>query len=538
MANRAAKPFKYRGQWRGQVTLDNGQRPSADFERYDDAKEWMSEQLANANSEHQPELGGPKQASLAQALAHYAGLNTITKGGYAAELDRINHYLVADGLSALKIVCKDGKRELIEKPAGKLPSAFEAHKENRLNQRVETYKQLSLLAKRSCSALCTADFRRLMVCMKSEGLSDSTIQKEIALLKHLFNTAAKEWNWKGFENPCVGLKLGGSKQRFVFLTSTQQLALREALSECDNPYFWPLVEICIGTTLRKGSLLQMTRSNVDLDGRVAVLPSKTGTVSIPLSLKVVQVLRDMPQHESGKYFPMSGNAVDMAWDGVRIKIGMPDLQFKDLRHVGATALARAGANSHQLQKVLGHKSSRQAEIYVNLVGADTLEFLDRIAPGQTVYQVPAPSTGSAEDILKRNRTRRLSDALIARIKTAQSDGPESEPSAAAQEAQEAVASDATAVFLARHADAFEAAQEQTHNDQARIEAQQLQSASTKERDDAREASAEGLTQGSDSACEPEGAAHEQERATGTHGLGANKSGTPNNVIRFDFRRKT
>lgn len=82
MANRAAKPFKYRGLWRGQVTLDNGQRPSSDFESYDDAKEWMSKQLANANSEHLPELGGPTRASLAQALGHYASLNTITKGGY------------------------------------------------------------------------------------------------------------------------------------------------------------------------------------------------------------------------------------------------------------------------------------------------------------------------------------------------------------------------------------------------------------------------------------------------------------------------
>ncbi len=189
MANRIAKPFKYRGIWRAQVTLDNDKRPAADFEKFDDASKWMAEQLANANSEHIPELGGPKQASLAQALAHYAGLNTITKGGYAAELDRINHYLVADGLPALKIVAKGGKRELVEKPAGKLPSAFEAHKEKRLTQRTETYKQLAVLAKRSCSTLCTADFRRLMVCMEKEGLSASTIQKEIALLKHLFVSA-------------------------------------------------------------------------------------------------------------------------------------------------------------------------------------------------------------------------------------------------------------------------------------------------------------------------------------------------------------
>lgn len=117
------------------MTLANGKRPAEDFDSFDQAKQWMADQLANANTEHQPELGGPKQASLAQALAHYAGLNTITKGGYAAELDRINHYLTADGLPALKIVAKDGKRELITRPAGKLPSAVEAHKDNRLNQR-------------------------------------------------------------------------------------------------------------------------------------------------------------------------------------------------------------------------------------------------------------------------------------------------------------------------------------------------------------------------------------------------------------------
>jgi len=534
MANRVAKPFKYRGRWRAQPTLANGQRPAQDFDTYDAAKKCITDQLANANSEHQPELGGPKQASLAQALAHYAGLNTITKGGYAAELDRINHYLVADGLSALKIVAKDGKRELVTKSAGKLPSVFEAHKENRLNQRKETYKQLCLLAKRSCSSLCTADFRRLMVCMKNEGLSDSTIQKEIALLKHLFNTAATEWNWKGFENPCVGLKLGGSKQRFVFLTSAQQLALREALSECDNPYFWPLVETSIGTTLRKGSLLQMTRSNVDLEGRVAVLPSKTGTVSIPLSLKVVQVLLDMPEHDTGKYFPMSGNAVDMAWDGVRRKIGMPELQFKDLRHVGATALARAGANSHQLQKVLGHKSSRQAEIYVNLVGADTLEFLDRIAPGQTVYQVPVPATDSGEDILKRNRSRRLSDALIERIKTAHSDAPVGDPIAVVQDPAD---SDATAVFLAQHAEPSEPAAEPAPNRWTRDDAQQMQIASTTNAmgNAACDHSASGLVQVADSACEPEVVVSEQAQATGTHGFRAEKSGAPNNVIRVDFR---
>lgn len=416
MSRKIPSPFKYRKKWRGQVTLKNGTRPHADFETFDEARDWITDQLAKANTEHLPEIGGPRQASLAQALAHYAGLNTITKGGYAAEIDRINRYLEGAGHKLLKVVTVGDKRQLTEKPDKKLPKAFEAHKDQRLAQRQETCKLISALAKRSCSSLCTADIRRLMVAMETEGLSPSTIQKEVAMLKHLFNVAAKEWNWKGFENPCVGIKLGTSNQRFVFLTEEQKRALREALAECDNPYFWPIVEICIQTTLRLGSLLAMTRDNVDLEGRIAMLPSKTGPVCIPLSKKAVKILTEMPVHPSGKYFPMTGNAVDLAWDGVRRKINKPDLQFKDLRHLGATEYARYGMNSHQLQKVLGHKSTRQAEVYVNLVSSDTLALMDCIEPDRPVYEIPEPARGSGADMLKGNRTKRLIDSVVAKVK--------------------------------------------------------------------------------------------------------------------------
>jgi integrase len=399
------------------VTLKNGTRPAKDFDKYDEGVKWIADQVAKADTEHLPELKGPKQASLAQALAHYAALNTITKDGYESEINRINHYLLADGIKPLLIVCKDDKRELIERPQNTLPSAFAAHRDDRLLQRKKTYELIASLARRKCSTLCTADFRRLMVTMEQEGLSGSTIQKEIALLKHLFNVAAKEWNWLGFMNPCAGLKLSGSKQRFVFMTPQQHLALREALAQCDNPYFWPLVEICLQTTLRKGSLLAMTRTNVDINGRVAMLPGKNGTMPVALSLKAIQLLKGAPVHPSGRYFPMTSGAVESAWEGVREKINMPELQFKDLRHIGATEYARAGANSHQLQKLLGHKSTRMAEVYVNLVSTDTLDFLDRVAPTQLVYQIPQPATGTGEEILKRNRTKRLTAALLDKVES-------------------------------------------------------------------------------------------------------------------------
>jgi integrase len=417
---KGARPFKYRGGYRAQPTLANGTRPCKDFEKQDDAVQWIAEQLANQVSENLPELGGPGRATLAQALHLYASLHTITKGGCTAELNRINNYLTGAGMTGLKLVTKDsGQRTLDNKPQKTLPRAFAEHRDERLKKREATYKLIAALAARRCASLTTADFRRLMVQMQNEGLSTSTIQKEIALLKHMFNVAEREWLWTGFVNPCIGLKLGRSEVRFVFLTEQQQVELRSALAQCDNPYFWPLVEICLQTTLRKSSLLAMSRTNVDLDGRIAMLPSKTGQVPVPLSEKAVQILRAMPTHPSGKYFPMSANAVDMAWDGVRQKIGMPELQFKDLRHVGATAYAKQGANTHQLQRILGHRSPAMAAVYVNLVNNDLLSFLDSIAHKQQVYQVPAPADASGKELLNRNRSRRLVGALAEVVKAAE-----------------------------------------------------------------------------------------------------------------------
>src|ERR1035437_3708402 len=90
---RTPSPFKYRGRWRAQVTLKNGSRPFEDFSAHADAKQWIADQLSIANSAHDAVLGGPTSATLAQALDHYARNFSISKGGVAAELNRINRYL-------------------------------------------------------------------------------------------------------------------------------------------------------------------------------------------------------------------------------------------------------------------------------------------------------------------------------------------------------------------------------------------------------------------------------------------------------------
>ena len=428
------KPFPYRGGYRAQVTCKNGKRPVADFEFEAEAVDWIIETLANANTEHEPELSGPTVTTLAQALNHYASLYTINKGSIQSELNRINQYLAGAGLELLRKAENDKGQTVLEtyRPEPQ-PQGWQDHNDARRALRSGTIAARTILARKRCSVINTADIRRLMTTMKTEGLSASTIQKEVALLRHMFNMGAKEWQWKGFENPTAGIKLGSSKSRFVVITKEQEAALWAAVAKCDNPYFWPLVVCAMETTLRRGSLLGMRWEKTDLEGRIAQVPSKTGLVNAPLSLHIVKVLTDMPRHPSGKVFPMSGNAVEMAWDGVRVKAKLPELQFKDIRHLGATAYARRGLNAHQLKAILGHKTLFMAQVYVNLVASDVLNVMDATAPAVPVIQVPPPATGSAANMLKEKRSSRMADAVIKRLqaKADPADGVPAVPAAPA-----------------------------------------------------------------------------------------------------------
>lgn len=412
-----AQPFRYRDGWRIQVTLDNGKRPSKDFAKHADAVQWAADTLSPAkNGKHAPELGGPTKATLAQALAFYAEHHSLLKGGVDAELNRINHYLEGAGQPLLKaVVNAKGGRELARHTPTAQPDAWQQHNDRRRTARAATYAAIRTLANRRCSEISSAHIRALHTQMSKDGLSASTIQKEIAMLKTMFNTAATEWAWKGFENPCSAIKLGKSERHFVYLEPAQHQALGQALAECDNPYFWPLVIAAKETTLRLDTLMRMRWDKVDVENRITVLPSKSGQRNYVLPLTVQEVLRALPRSPTGRVFPMSKNAVKMAWNRVREKAQVPGLQFRDLRHLGATDWARRGLTAHELQQVLGHSNIQTAQYYIDLVGRDIQGALDRASTKASVPQLPEAGQCDTAEQIRRKRAERMREVTAKRV---------------------------------------------------------------------------------------------------------------------------
>jgi integrase len=65
--------------------------------------------------------------------------------------------------------------------------------------------------------------------------------------------------------------------------------------------------------------------------------------------------------------PMRGDAVRQAFSRARVRAGMPDFRFHDLRHTGQTLAASTGATVKDLMRRLGHASPAASYPYLHAV---------------------------------------------------------------------------------------------------------------------------------------------------------------------------
>lgn len=408
-------PFQISGRqgWHAEVRLADGRTARKKFQLKHEAQTWMTREQAKADAAQAPAFGGPGKLTLGALLVEYAKLKTLVKGGYRAELTRINHYVVAAGLPPLLVeVDAAGRRYLRTQTTGAaVPKGWAPYLDTRRAQSARTYALIAQLGAKLCSAITSADIALLQTTMKADQLSESTAQKEIALLKACFNVAISTWKWKHFENPCVGVKLGKSEKRFVSISAAQMDALIAALAQCDNPQFWPLVELAMSSAMRKGSLLTLRWDHLDLEGRQAKIWAKGRWAQIPLSRRSVDILGRVPRTDANRVFTMSANAVDMAWDGVRQRAGVPKLQFRDLRHRAPTYYARKGATVTAIKQLLGHTTTRMAEVYIDMAADDVVHELDRLDGDVGPSTAALPPVHDPDGRKKHPRARRAQVGL-------------------------------------------------------------------------------------------------------------------------------
>jgi integrase len=216
-------------------------------------------------------------------------------------------------------------------------------------------------------------------------VSGSTVRRELVILQHAFSIARKEW---GVSLPDLRdlAKPTESKSRDRRLTESELQALKVAFGACRNKVVKPTVLFAIATGMRRGEVLSLRWSHIDLVQHTAFLAmTKNGeSRTVPLSPQALQALDILPvttgkRRDDDFVFPISTYALRLSWEKVKRRAGITDLRFHDLRHEAISHFFELGLSVPEVSLISGHKDPRMLFRYTHLRAADVASKLHRLA---------------------------------------------------------------------------------------------------------------------------------------------------------------
>jgi integrase len=195
-----------------------------------------------------------------------------------------------------------------------------------------------------------------------------TTEYDLVLLRHAWNIAKIEWGWALGPNPLERIKFPKpNPARERRLMPGEFARLQAAASTMSCWYLWPIVELAIETAMRKGELLALQWSNIDLEKSIALLPqTKNGSSRwIPLSPRASEILASVGKADE-KVFPIGPDALRYGWNRLCEKAEIDGLRFHDLRHEAVSRLFELNLTVPEVAFISGHKTPSQLFKYAQI----------------------------------------------------------------------------------------------------------------------------------------------------------------------------
>ncbi|MCC6925708.1 tyrosine-type recombinase/integrase [Novosphingobium sp.] len=282
-------------------------------------------------------------------------------------------------------------------------SSQKAHAQN-LNRLKTAFKAL---LKKSLDKITALDVERWRAKEVERGLSNQTINRDIASIKACFNRAV-DWGILP-ANPLAKVRKARVDDclKVRYLSEAEEARLRAAIeereerrrAERDTANRWraergyvllpslrdsvftdhvkPLILMSINTGCRRGELFDLTWSNVNLDRRILTVTGATAksrrTRHIPLNREAMSVLlnwRAQSEDTSGLVFVNEqGERFDRAnssWRRLLKDAQIAEFRWHDMRHHFASRLAMGGVDLNTIRELLGHSDYTMTLRYAHL----------------------------------------------------------------------------------------------------------------------------------------------------------------------------
>ena len=216
----------------------------------------------------------------------------------------------------------------------------------------------------------------------NEGKKPATVNRHLALLKHMFTKAV---DWDMVEEDALRkvrkVKLLPENNRRLRYLSKEECRL--LLDVCDEvskknrhyEHLKPIVVFALNTGCRKEEILSLTWNSVDLqNGFILLDRTKNGERrEIPINDTLRDALNKIPKRIDGEGYvffdPITGERygdVKNSFRTVCKKAKILDFKFHDLRHTFASQLVMAGADITTVKELLGHKTLTMTLRYSHL----------------------------------------------------------------------------------------------------------------------------------------------------------------------------
>jgi len=235
-------------------------------------------------------------------------------------------------------------------------------------------------------------------------VSGATVNRELALLRHLFNIAIEQGYTR--DNPARRVKMFKEQKckRRTFVFSEDEL---QSLMNASAPHLRPILAVAVGTGLRKGDILGLRWNQIDFEHNVITLfMQKTeDNIEVPMLPMVREVLWRMKgtagetpfafTYHEGKKIGDIKTAVRGALR--RSKLLAKGYHFHDIRRTFATMLYNRGVHLTKIQRLLGHASVLTTERYLGVKFEETREAITVLeSPAFNALAAPVVSTIRAQ----------------------------------------------------------------------------------------------------------------------------------------------
>jgi integrase len=198
-------------------------------------------------------------------------------------------------------------------------------------------------------------------------VTGATVRRELAIVRHCLQVARNEWGFVLPLNPVDQVKLPAPNNPRERRATTGELErLLEDCAARGHQRLSAVIQLAVETGMRRSELLGMRWPDVDLEARTVLLRNtKNGHPrTVPLSPRAIEIIRAMPR-VGDLVFPVSANALRLAWERLRRRAGVSGLRFHDLRHEAVSRFFEKGLNMPEVAAISGHRDPRMLMRYTH-----------------------------------------------------------------------------------------------------------------------------------------------------------------------------